>query len=68
MANVRDISELMASIQGSRSAIDRATKKALVKVTLDAERNAKINATRQFTGRNGYTLSGGLLNSIYSGL
>ncbi len=67
MSNVRDISELMESIRGSNSALDRASKKALVKVTLDAERAAKFNAVRNFTGRNGYTLSGMLLNSIYSG-
>lgn len=67
MANVRDISELMEAIRGSKSSIDRASKKALVKVTLDAERNAKANSAVQFTGRNGYTSSGFLLNSIYSG-
>jgi len=54
-------------IKGMNNAFTRGYSLALLQATIDAERLAKRNATRQFTGRRNRKLSGRLLNSIYSG-
>jgi phage gpG-like protein len=61
------LQELLKSLREAEAGSDRAAKRALVEVTLRAEAQAKVNAKAQFTGRNGRTLTGALLNSIYSG-
>jgi len=61
------LNQLVDSLRNAEAGVDRATKRALVQVTLQAEATAKVNAKAQFTGRHGRTLTGALLNSIYSG-
>ena len=67
MGAALSIREMVDLIHDADTAITRASRKALLKVTLQAELKAKQNASQQFTGRHGRTLSGGLNNAIYSG-
>lgn len=56
------LSEYVGSL---KSKLEVAKVKAFIATMQLAESFAKRNATKQFTGRNGRTLTGNLLNSIY---
>lgn len=63
-----DIKELVKVVRDAKDGLERAKILALVKVLLSGEAKAKDNYRKEFIGRNGRTLSGMLLNSIYSGM
>ena len=67
MAKLRDIREMVGFVAGMKNAFIKGYGVALIEATVEAERQAKLNATAQFTGRRGRKLSGRLLNAIYSG-
>ncbi len=67
MANIKDIKYLREYISSLRYTHQRAYALSLIKIANRAEGEAKKNATKQFIGRNDYTLSGRLLNSITHG-
>lgn len=67
MANQRNISELQSYLKQTRSSLVKGYGLALIQTTQDIEAHAKSNVTKQFTGRNKRTLTGRLLNSVYSG-
>ena len=67
MPKQRNITELVSYLQQTRNLFIKGYGLALIEMTQDVEKRAKQNATNQFKGRNGYTLTGRLLNSIFSG-
>ena len=67
MAKQRNIRELTKYMMATRSAVIRGHSAAMIELTLDAEKRAKVNAKTQFIGRGERTLTGRLLNSIFSG-
>lgn len=67
MAKARTIRELTSYMMRTRSAVIQAHSRALIQVASNAELLAKKNSKEQFTGRNGRTLTGRLLNSIFKG-
>lgn len=67
MANGRNIRELTAYMMATRSAIVEGHARAIMEMTLTAERIAKQNVAKNFGDRSQRKLSGRLLNSIYSG-
>jgi phage gpG-like protein len=65
MANF-DIAQFSQLIQSTSDLMQKSKYQGLMSITFQAEADAKINSTKQFIGRRGYTLSGRLLNSIKS--
>jgi len=59
-----DIKQLSAHIAKTSNLMRKSRDEALLRTAINATMQAKINSTKQFTGRWGYTLSGRLLNSI----
>jgi hypothetical protein len=68
MAMFKDLQDVVRYIKSLDPTIEKATLKALLATSVAAEGFAKKNSKKQFTGRNGRTLGGSLLNNIYSGL
>lgn len=58
------IEQLAAHIAQTSDLMRKSRDEALFRTAINATSRAKVNSTRQFTGRWGYTLSGRLLNSI----
>jgi len=67
MAKQRNITELVAYLKQTRNLFVKGYGLALIEMTQNVEGLAKRNVTQQFTGRNGRTLTGRLLNSVFSG-
>jgi len=67
MADPVGIKDLSKFILESKDATESAKLRALIATVQFAEAQAKKNAKEQFKGRNDRTLTGRLLNSIYSG-
>lgn len=67
MSKQRNISELQAYLKQTRSNLVKGYGLALIQTTQEIEGLAKRNVTQQFTGRNKRTLTGRLLNSVFSG-
>ncbi len=67
MAKARNIRELTAYMMATRSAVVKGHAAAVIEMTQRAEQIAKANVKKNFPGRGGRTLTGRLLNSVFSG-
>ena len=61
-----DIAQFSNLIRSTSLLMQKAKYQGILTVTEQAAHDARINSTKQFTGRREYTLSGRLLNSIKS--
>lgn len=66
-STILGIRELVDYIKNLPSGVHRAVSKAQIAMLQKAEALAKVNAKKQFTGRHGRILTGGLLNNIFTG-
>lgn len=67
MTTYLEISQLRDYISRCENTMSRAFYKAMIATTQEIEKQAKINARKEFRGRNDRKLTGGLLNSIHTG-
>lgn len=68
MARVYEIMELANYIRGLSDVTEKATVKALLATSVFVRAEGVKNASKTFTGRNDRTLTGTLMNNIFSGL